>query len=154
MTRSLEGKVFYENRNNGVFAIVSQEVQLDRARFDSIRTRLTRNGVADGPKFDAALIEAVPLQRMPIFTFAGGVARYEVSPWFTGNEPIFWALREHILGAGGQLYEHSIFVPFSNGTEMGHAGLEAQCRELKYVTTDEQFIQTFGIALKDLVNKK
>lgn len=62
------------------------------------------------------------------------------------------ALHRHIRTNGGRIESpHSIFVPFSNGTEMGYAGLEAQCRELKYVTTDEDFATEFGITPEELM---
>lgn len=151
MTRSLEGKVFYEDRNNGVYALVAEEVFNSRVRFDKIRQVLSAHPpVNDGRQFDVALLSAIPLPRRPIFTFVSSQTRSDESPWFTGNEAMLDNLREHILDEGGRIEQSSVWVPFSNGAEMGYHGLDAQCAELWYVTTDEQFFQAFGITLEDL----
>ena len=157
MARILEGKVFYEDYNNGVYAMVSDTVYWGRAQFDRIRQKLADKGrcsfLGDGRLFDVALAETVPLPRMPIFTFVVSTPRYSESPWFTGDELILSDLRAHIRDVGGQILRRSIFVPFSNGKEMGLHGVEAQLAELKYVTTEEQFVEAFGISMGEVVKK-
>lgn len=154
MAQRMDGRVFFEAGNNGVFALVSAEVQHNRDRFEQIRKQLCQHGRVrvTGREFDEALLRVLPLRTTPIFTFTLH-ERYKESSWFTGDLQMQAELINHIRRSGGSIdRSRPIFVPFSNGVEMGHAGLDAQCRELRFVTTDEDFVKEFGIYPQDLDN--
>jgi hypothetical protein len=77
------------------------------------------------------------------------------SPWFTGTDDPngdsdLTSLLNYITRNGGRFCSSSFHVPFSNGAEVGLHGREAQLNELRYVTTDSQFKETFGISLGEL----
>ena len=145
MARSLEGKWFHICYNNGVYAVVSHEIYENIRRKRQILVRL---------EMERDLIPHIP--ETPIFTFAGK-DRVAKSPWFTGNDGDsddrkndWHRLMNYIHREGGHYIDATFYVPFSNGCETGLHGPATQCDELRYVTTDAQFKETFGISLAEL----
>lgn len=148
MARSLEGKWFHTCYNNGVEAVVSHEV------FENIRRKrliLTKLKVKN---------DLLPhISEVPIFTFVN-IGRLEESPWFTGtcstrddpNVSDVRLLLNYITRNGGHFGGAMFYVPFSNGAEMGLHGSQSQRDELRYVTTDAQFMEAFGVSLNELRN--
>jgi hypothetical protein len=154
MTRSLEGKVFYQCRNNGVTAIVSRATQQNRERRQRISNALTR-GNEGSVEQKAGLLRAIEeglahIPIGPVFTFANS-ERTSTSPWFTGGEVFLDFLREYIVANGGRIDEsYEFWVPFSNAAETGVHGPGALRAELRHVTTEEDFVKEFGIAREDM----
>ena len=153
MARSLEGRWFHLCYNSGVHALVSNEVYENQMR---------RNAIILAPMMDRLreqidkrdILPHIPDR--PIFTFARQ-ERVQKSPWFTGMDtdtPGYPSdlkrLLNYITRNGGQFANAGFYVPFSNGTEMGRHGTDSQFNELRYVTTNSQFEETFGISLNEL----
>ena len=90
---------------------------------------------------------------LPTFTFVRD-DRFIESPWFTGNDNVLELLMKHIKETGGRIESSGFYVPFSNGCEVGMHGKDAMKADLAYVTTQQQFRDTFGISMAELVNGK
>ena len=147
-------KKFFANYNNGVTAIVSEEVYNDIHRQRMIRQQFVarEESVEYKDRWRADLAsKATEHLTVPIFTFASD-DRFEESPWFTGNRQVYKTLVEYIRKNGGVVEEGGFFVPFSNGCEIGMHSKDAMKSELAYVTTSQQFRETFGISQAELVN--
>lgn len=139
MARSLEGRRFFAHTNNGVTALIALETHIDHIRAKWILNTLQG---ADQDMLSQ-------LYQGPIFTFARP-DRTSRSPWLTGDQDDFESLFAYIGQEGGTVDWDDVFVPFSNAAETGVHGPEAQRRELGYVTTMAQFVETFGITLGEL----
>lgn len=152
MARRLEGRRFYANYNNGVRAIASAEVVMTGRKRRMIELWISDKSSDDYSRRQT-LLEATKtglahLRLTPIFTFADS-ERVKEQPWFTGDNDLHLLLTGYIAEEGGVI-SLGLYVPFSNGAEMGAHGPEAMSEELKFVTTDGQFEETFGITLKEL----
>ena len=156
MTRSLEGKWFHNFYNNGVEAIVTHEVWENMRKKRAVMLMLENMSKRNGDQED--MLPHIP--DTPVFTFASK-ERVDKSPWFTGtmsNTSSFPENRDltrllnYITRNGGQFGSGSFHVPFSNGAEIGFHGPDAQVDELRYVTTSQQFEETFGISMNELRN--
>jgi len=87
----------------------------------------------------------------PIFTFTVNDNRFDSQPWFTGGLSMLMELEKHIEDEGGKIETNeNLYVPFSNGDEMGHNGDDYMRSELQFVTTREQFCETFGIDVSEI----
>lgn len=146
MARSLEGKWFHNYYNNGVEAVVSGGIYQNMRKKRAITLALENMGKGNGDQGD--MLPHIP--ETPVFTFASK-DRVDKSPWFTGTTSSdSCRLLNYITRNGGWFSNASFYVPFSNGAEIGFHGPEAQREELRYVTTDVQFEETFGISLQEL----
>jgi hypothetical protein len=154
MARSLEGKKFFKWLNNGVCALVRSDVYAQWHRVNNIKLKLLYGGEHHGRTNDE-VIEAVNrgLAHIPVtpyFTFVPE-RRLEDSPWHTGDKQLLGFLLTYIHKEGGYFEEgRNVYVPFSNGAELGLSGLAGQEDQLKYVTTDQQFADTFGISAEEI----
>jgi hypothetical protein len=147
-------KKFFTCSNNGVIAIVNEDVYNDIHRQRMIRQYFTtrdekveyserwRAGVADN---------ATNHLNVPTFTFVRP-ERFQESPWFTASYDVLNLLIDHIESIGGMIEDAGFYVPFSNGCEVGIHGKDSMKSDLTYVTTSQQFCETFGISLAELVN--
>jgi len=146
MARSLEGQEFLYSYNGGVNALVDRQTWLGLNKADQILKAIWQHD--PGSK---VAINYLPTVTTPIFTFANH-KRVQTSPWFTGHTEHLEKLYDHIRRHGGKLCSEygNFYVPFSNGSETGLHGKEEQIRELQYVTSRQQFFQTFGITLEEL----
>ena len=155
MTRSLVGKKFYTSFNNGVEAIVAEDVFLGMVQVEAITAILEKNECDRGglicpyPVTEAIEKGLKHFAQTPIFTFADA-DRVASSPWITGNRRLLRVLLEYIQEEGGAYREGMVYVPFSNAAEIGAHGVAAQAKELAYTTTDQQFRDTFGIGPREL----
>ena len=123
-----EKKTFYVCSNNGVTAVMTAEAY---QRLQE-RQELIRETVKDGkPEPDLPMI-------YPVFTFAD--ADHRSFKFMTGS----WQLMSRLLD-GHDVENGGIWVPFSNGAEWGWHGKERQVHELKYLTSLDQAIETFGL---------
>ena len=92
------------------------------------------------------------IAQTPVFTFVTQ-ERVGNSPWYTGTHDLHKALCRYIEREGGEVKElSSVWVPFSNGSERGLHGFDSQVDELRYVTSDRQFVDTFGVSAQQLWN--
>ena len=139
-------KKFYACSNNGVLALMGEDAYNNTGKCNRIRMTLNDpNHRAPGRDIDEPLdkgLAHIPIT--PVFTFTHN-ERFAKSPWFTGGGLLLEVLYECVL-AGGKIEEGWFYVPFSNGAEIGMHGDRAMVRELSYVTTAEQFRETFGSA--------
>jgi len=144
MARSLEGKAFFVGYNNGVTAIVTEDVLENRDKRLAILNALRKDN-NPLPHIDRIAEKGLGhIPDSPIFTFARD-ERADNEPWFTGNNTFLQRVFNHIAKEGGQCIKRSFWIPFSNGAEVGLHGDEAQIEELRYVTTYQNFIDTFAI---------
>lgn len=154
MARSLEGKWFHNCYNNGVEAVVSHEIWENiEKRYAIVRALGLLEDVREKIVWKEDILPHLP--EMPIFTFAS-TDRVTKSPWLTGTrssedrENDLHRLLNYITKNGGWFSNIPFYVPFSNGAEMGLHGPKAQLSELRYVTTNSQFEETFGVSLDEL----
>jgi len=138
-------KKYYSCYNNGVMAIVSEETYNDIQKYWEIVQRLACRNLAETAS------PALKHLCVPIFTFAH-IERVKESPWFTGEcDNFLFKLLKHIRDNGGKLIEgESFYVPFSNGCEVGLHGEAVMRNELAYVTTEQQFLETFGVSISEI----
>ncbi len=144
-------KTFYTDYNNGVQVLISEEVMMDIRKKNAI-SLFYREAEREksGKGFAQIADDAVPLVGTPTFTFTRR-ERVQDQPWFTGDNDFLEVLVAHIRENGGHIVKGGIYVPFSNGSELGMQGTEAMARELVYVTSEQQFRDTFGISIAELL---
>jgi hypothetical protein len=153
MARSLERKLFHTCTNNGVTAVISHATKIALHQKCLIQDALVREIVVETEKaHQIGNVVMVGLAHIgtPIFTFSSS-ERVLRSPWFTGTLNLLEELKSHVSAQGGRFEAASFFVPFSNGAEQGLHGLESQGAELRYVTTAQDFYDTFAIDPIDLM---
>ncbi len=146
MERRFEGRVFYKCSNNGVTALAEKSV---------IKVAEKRLEIMNALGDRLLSVDNLPqwFRPGPIFTFAS-TERVKNSPWLTGSSDLLECLLEEIRFEDGEIIEGiSFFVPFSNGSEIGLHGAEAQKEALSYVTTEEEFESTFGISKDELISR-
>jgi len=148
---------FYTCQNNGVVAIVNEEVYNDLKKANEIWMHFDerdRNGdLPDEERWRGEVaIRATAHLAVPIFTFVHG-NRHKTSPWFTGGEELWSALYNYLENSGATVRGSSFFVPFSNGAELGIHGKDAMMSELKHVTTSTHFLEVFGISQTELLDR-
>ena len=157
MARRLEGQRFIADYNNGVRAIAHELVWthyqrcteiVRRLTGDEIVRRLANEGLTESMLVNT-LEDALHSTDGPVFTFASP-ERVAESPWFTGDFTLLEKLCKYIESEGGIIKGTGLYVPFSNGLEVGFHGAEAQAEELAWVTNGWQFFQTFGITVEAL----
>ena len=151
MARRLEGRTFCECHNNGVTALAMEEAVAELDRLFEIGAAISTLGQI-GHDERTAVNRALDRLRLPIFTFARE-ERVRDEPWFTGDFRLYQVLCDYVRDAGGSKWPGHFYVPFSNGIEMGHRGLQAMCDELQFVTTRQQFRDVFGISYDELVER-
>jgi hypothetical protein len=141
MARSLAGKIFYSYVNNGVDTIVSEDVLQALNRFRQIGDDITKELRHDlRPEVRTKIAEAMVHLCVPIFTFVRK-SRLEKDPVYTGDRRLLDALTEYIGAQGGRVEQESYYVPFSSGPED---------HDYRYVTSDKQFFDTFGVSIEKL----
>lgn len=152
----LQGRTFFINNNNGVTAIVDQLVNANGEKRRALYRSLVESRVPGSPdREEGAEAFDIGLEHLwgtPVFTFAD-VERVARSPWFTGSSVLLDSVCRYIEKEDGLLIRgRSIFVPFSNGAETGLRGPRprAQAYELRYVTTEHQFLDTFGATIAEV----
>lgn len=145
---------FYTCSNNGVTALVSELVLADINKKNAIRQILNDDDhKVKGRDISEPLSEGLKhLNTKPVFTFVRG-ERFAKSPWFTGGEDLISSLHQHLTEKCITVQEGWFHVPFSNAAEIGVHGDQARASELSYVTTEQQFIDAFGISIEELLAK-
>ncbi|MBI3633874.1 MAG: hypothetical protein HY226_06345 [Candidatus Vogelbacteria bacterium] len=136
--------------NNGVTALVDEDVQEGIDQAARIREALTRDRTLVIPN-DSAI--GTGLARFPFGPYFAFVSpeRYERAPWFTGDRSVLVALADYITQEGGKIESsRGFWVPFSNAYELGVHGEESQIEELKKVATPADFRATFGIGINQI----
>ena len=145
-------KKYYSCYNNGVTAIISEEVLLNLEKFQYIQCYFIdeeKNRLYSERNLTSVATEGLQHLIRPVFTFAR-TERVKNSPWFTGENEILYTLVSHIRKNGDDIKNAGFHVPFSNGMELGVHGAEVMKGELSFVTTEQQFRETFGISLAEL----
>ena len=151
-------KRFFLAYNNGVAALAPEHVILDAQKAWDVRRAIegmgSRGDSADRlAKVDAARLGVAHVPNVPIFTFVDN-ERFKGQPWFTGTTEELAVLRTHILSTGAEIIsEGRGYVPFSNGMEMGYHGVREMEDELRFVTTELQFVEEFGVTMRELLGK-
>ena len=146
-------KKYFSCYNNGVTAIVSEEAYNDFGKLARIYHYFCSQDTDPKCELRKTAYEAVMhLANHPTFTFARS-ERVSESPWFTGDNELAGALMIHIRTSGGSVDQRGFQVPFSNAVELGIHGQDSMKKELAYVTTEEQFRETFGITRAELLAK-
>ena len=145
-------KKYFSCYNNGVTALVSEEVYNNLKKQASIQRLFTER--EKDVTFNEQWRTETSYQGLrhllvPIFTFTR-VERFGESPWFTGDINFLNELHKHIEENGGVVESSGFFVPFSNGCEVGIHGKDAMKNELAYVTTEQQFREAFGISVSEI----
>jgi hypothetical protein len=146
--RRLEGQVFHTGFNNGVSALAHEAVVANFRKQNAIMNALKNLQTKEDRELIYSALDG-HLPAYPIFTFVRP-ERFKDSPWFTGDDKLFIALTEYLKNHGARVIHQGLFVPFSNGYEVGAHGVDAQAGELCYVTSDEEFEKTFGVSIKEL----
>ncbi len=154
MARSLEGKTFFVNYNNGVTSITPERVVRNQGlvatTHDRIASGMNQMDAEVRAQYMDALKDALAhIPTTPVFTFVDD-ERKSKSPWFTGTTHTENALVEWVKENGGHIEGNAGYVPFSNAAELGVHGPDAMRNELRYVTTEAQFEEIFGIGPRDV----
>lgn len=140
MTRSLKGKKFFFCSNNGVTAVVEESILRNIERRQNIERTL---GESVGNALDH-------LQQTPIFTFADSSSE-NIGYFVTSH--MSWvanALKRYIVAMDGTYEGGSFYVPFSNQYERRRVDRKTQAAELRYVTSEQQFEETFGASVREI----
>ncbi len=154
--RELKGIKFIIGYNNGVNAIREEIVTQDQKKISRIVEKISDHGVARAASRDRIVKELqgiLGIVKPATFTFCNN-ERFKSSPWFTGNQDDWEDLINLIQFRGGIVEDGGLYVPFSNGCELGIHGDEAQLSELKYVSSRENFLKTFGFYPEDIFSEK
>lgn len=148
-------KRYYSCYNNGVNAIVSEEVLRDLEKRQEIyKVFWSHSAYFQSAEFNSARRDGLRGLGVPIFTFVSP-ERFKTAPWCTGDNDLRDAVLKQIQKNGGDVYIKSFHVPFSNGIECGLSGPESMVAELAHVTTEQQFRETFGVSIEEcLKNNK
>lgn len=142
MAGSLTGVTFFQNSNNGVTALIREDLQQNNEKVTRIHHTLEPSKL--GQVRDAIYDALSHIPQKPVFTFVSRERLFR-HPWFTGDETLLVMIEEYIRKEGGTVTNNSsVWVPFSNGSEMGLHGLDAQRDELAYVTSEADFVAMFG----------
>ncbi len=152
MARRLEGKKFFHRFHNGVDAIITEDVLRNCEKvsqtISAISEEIPRR-TKESVSAESIAVGLSHIQQTPIFTFAS-ISRAATQPWFTGNRDLFEALSEWIEAEGEDFQVTGFYVPFSNASELGDQGVIKMRNELKYVTTESQFHDTFGASQREV----
>lgn len=142
-TRSLEGKKFFVDYNNGVSAIISEDVFGNIRRQGDILNAAIRGITGNEEMKIRQQVEEETFHLVtPTFTFVR-YNRFREDPHFSGSSRLFERLCKHIRSHGGVINDRRGFhVPFSNGFLHD---------DYRYVTTVQQFRDTFGISPQELM---
>ncbi len=136
-------------------AIVSEEVYNDLRKahqiWEHFKERDDERNIPYNDQWKALTAsQAVGHLTVPIFTFTHD-ERWKTQPWFTGGEKLWSMLNDYFEQSDNYIErDRSFFVPFSNGAELGMHGKDAMVGEFRYVTTETQFRDTFGISPTEL----
>ncbi len=153
MTRRLEGRAFHIYRNNGVIALTPQDYTEETSQLvDRLCGYYERGHLSSVEQADLVGAVLNTVLKKPVFTFVR-TERAQQSPWFTGDVELLEALKDHIREQGGNIQGVSFYVPFSNGNELGIHGIKMLQDEIRWVTTDSQFLEEFGISRKELLGR-
>lgn len=147
----LEGRVFLICQSNGVMAITPLDYSRETAELVKRLCNYYSSQKwtsAEAEKTESAALETVLCK--PVFTFAR-TERVKDSPWFTGDFPLLQVVMDYIRERGGEIRETEFYVPFSKGNELGIHGIKALQDELRWITTDTQFEEEFGITRTELL---
>lgn len=143
-------KVFVTERNNGVIALATLETALDHMRSCRLAALTKKRFLASPYHGNSECVDRLA-HSGPIFTFAHS-DRVSDGPWFTGTYELHYHLTTW-LAEQGVTFMNGLYVPFSNGLEVGLHGEDAMRAELRYVTTHRDFIDVFGITPSELMAK-
>jgi len=149
-------RTFVTCSNNGVVAIMPwqswKDYVADYRQMNEIVEELGRRANIEERHSvkEEARTAIAHMNAEPIFTFCND-DRFKTSPWYTGSLSLLAKLKKYLGENGGVTFNDSgIFVPFSNGAEVGIHGEDAQRSELRNVTTAGQFRDAFGISIEEL----
>lgn len=142
----LQGRTFFTNIHNSVSVIVDELTYNDGLK----RSAIYRCLVGGHPNVSYARNQGTiafnkglnHLSGVPVFTFTD--TRSELTgPWVTGSSALLESLWRYIEDEGGQIGMRPMFVPFSNGAQ-------PDADALRFVTTERQFLETFGITTEQV----
>jgi len=146
-------KKYYLCSNNGVRALVSEEVYLDIEKYNNIWryfSEADKEFTDYENRWRAELSGRAVYHLMgPIFTFVHE-DRFGKYPWFTGIVEDYALIAQKLESRGDIIEEGGFYVPFSNAAEIGLHGKDAMKSELSHTTTRAQFRETFGFSLEEL----
>lgn len=153
MTQKMEGRVFLICHRGGVTAITPLDYSEETAElverlcdyYDSQEFTVMERASAN-----SAVLQVV--FRKPIFTFARS-GRAKESPWFTGDHDLLGILHNYILEQGGEVRDGDFYVPFCNEHELRIYDTKALQDELRWITTNAQFLEEFGISREELLTR-
>ena len=149
MRRLLEGQIFYRAKNNGVVAITSDHALAFEQKKSAVDKALLEGKLLPNKAFEAVNSALDTLPTGPVFTFVAR-ERFNKSPWFTEDDGILPALIAHIEAEGGRVIDRNFHVPFSNDYENVHGDPERLRKELRWITSPQQFIDTFHVTTHGL----
>lgn len=120
--------VYYKDSNNGVTAVVTEEVYKKLEERQKLRIECHNSGLPDP--------QLPPIR--PVFTFSG--PDHHSFGFMTGS----YTLMKRLL-AGHDVRDGGIYVPFSNGVELGSCGQESGRFERGFMTSLDEAIEAFGL---------
>jgi len=145
--------IFYECRNNGVIALVNERIFHSLNLMGDIRADVYAASSRAPQAVQSVVTKGLQHLMTPIFTFSIS-HRIRNRNWFTGGSYLYDAVRKHMRATNhGLCGSYSFYVPFSNGLERGHGGSDGIAFELGFVTTEQQFQDTFGEGTRELLNR-
>lgn len=149
----LQGKMFFLNSNTGVTAITPRD---DSGEIAELTQRLCDYygtlGLTEEEYVNAVGSVLMTVFCKPVFAFARK-DRVESSPWFTGDEVFLEKLCEYIREEGGIIQDIEFYVPFAKGYELGIHGIKALQDEIRWITTDAEFEEEFGISRQEILSR-
>ena len=124
---------FYANSNNGVTAVMTEEAYLKKEERRALIAETEKKGLGT-PNLP---------QVGPIFTF--GRTEHRSFKFLTGS-----TITMNRLLDDHEVLDGNIWVPFSNGSELGSHGKEAQEFELQFMTSLDEAVEAFGLIPSDI----
>ncbi|OGC47906.1 hypothetical protein A2886_01460 [candidate division WWE3 bacterium RIFCSPHIGHO2_01_FULL_42_13] len=124
---------FYANSNNGVTAVMTEEAYLKLEERRTLIAETERKGLGT-PNLP---------QIGPIFTFGRG--EHRSFKCLTGSTIVMNRLLDD-----HEVLHGNIWVPFSNGAELGIHGREEQQFELQFMTSLDEAVEAFGLMPSDI----
>ncbi len=123
---------FFTSTNNGVTAVMTEEAH---------RKLEERHALIIEAKGKGLGIPQLPLV-LPIFTFSK--PEHRSFKYMTGT----LVLMNRLLDEHEVLLNGNIWVPFSNGIELGSHGVEQQLFEQQFMTSLDEAFEAFGLMMQ------
>ena len=144
----LQGRTFLVNiHSSGTIALASSSVIANHELRFEIRSLLTMIAASNGGRRKLENVDYcvdAGLSHHPITPIFSFVVKTQYTRLYTGDHHMFENLRAYIIEKGGDIKEADIYVPFSDHRKLISKNPGVLIRELGFVTTSQQFIETFG----------